>query len=65
MTSETLCQFELSKMKLILILLNFKYAASSVFFKALDLNEIKLICTDLTLLKGFFPKQFLDNSFQL
>lgn len=65
MNAEMLCQFELSKIKFIWIGLNFKYAASSIFFKALDLSEIKLICTGLMLLKVFFPKQFLENSFQL
>lgn len=45
--------------------MNFKYAASSIFIKTLDLSEIKLICTGLMLLEVFFPKQFLDNSFQL
>lgn len=49
-----LCQFELSKIKSIWILLNFKYATSSIFFGRLGLNEIKLICTGLTLLKSFF-----------
>lgn len=54
-TAEMLYQFELSKIKFIWILLNFKYAASSTFFKTLDLSEIKLICTGLILLKVFFP----------
>lgn len=45
--------------------MNFKYAASSILIKTLDLSEIELICTGLMLLEVFSPKQFLDNSFQL
>jgi len=57
---DMLGQSELGKNEFIWILLNFNYAASSVFSYN-PASFLKLICTILVLMKLFFPKQFLNN----